>query len=73
MHEAGIWDSLKVIQTYLKDSVSIASLVTSVECIAVRKKEYTRNIILFNSNTIEKVEEPKRCLLKIKLSAYPKC
>jgi len=42
MWEAGIWDSLKVVQTYLKDAISIAGLIMSTECIAVRRKEYTR-------------------------------
>ncbi len=47
MWAAGIWDSLKVVQTYLKDAISIAGLVMSTECIAVRKKSYTRMLRVY--------------------------
>ncbi len=42
MWDAGVWDSLKVVQTYIKDAISIAGLVMSTECIAVRRKGYKR-------------------------------
>ena len=41
MMEAGIYDSLNVIKVILEDSVSLASMVITTECILVKQKSYT--------------------------------
>jgi len=41
MMDAGIYDSLNVIKVILQDSVSLASMVITTECILVKEKSYT--------------------------------
>lgn len=40
MIDAGIYDSYNVIKTVLEDSVSLASMVLTTECILVKEKSY---------------------------------
>jgi chaperonin GroEL (HSP60 family) len=40
MVNAGIVDSLKVVQTYLSDSVSLSGMILSTECLVVKEKSY---------------------------------
>ena len=70
MWDAGIWDSLKVVQTYIKDAISIAGLVMSIECIAVRKKDYKRKYCFevirnkkYYSNNVERKDEREGAIL----------
>jgi chaperonin GroEL (HSP60 family) len=41
MMEAGIYDSYNVVKVILEDSVSLASMVVTTECILVKEKSYT--------------------------------
>jgi len=36
----GVVDSFKVVQTYLKDSVSLSGLILATECMIVKEKNY---------------------------------
>ena len=38
MVEEGIVDSLQVVQTYLQDSVSLAGMLLTTECLVVKEK-----------------------------------
>ena len=40
MVEEGIVDSLQVVQTYLQDSVSLAGMLLTTECLVVKEKNY---------------------------------
>lgn len=40
MIDAGIYDSYNVVKTVLEDSVSLASMVLTTECILVKEKSY---------------------------------
>jgi len=41
MVDRGIYDSYEVIRTLLQDSISLASMVITTECILVKEKSYT--------------------------------
>ena len=41
MVENGIVDSLQVVQTYLQDSVSLAGMLLTTECLVVKDRSYT--------------------------------
>ncbi len=40
MVEEGVVDSLQVVQTYLQDSVSLAGMLLTTECLVVKEKNY---------------------------------
>ena len=40
MVETGVVDSLQVVQTYLQDSVSLAGMLLTTECLVVKEKNY---------------------------------
>lgn len=41
MMDRGIYDSYNVVKVILEDSVSLAGMVVSTECILVKEKTYT--------------------------------
>ena len=41
MMDRGIYDSFNVIKVILEDSVSLAGMIVSTECILVKEKNYT--------------------------------
>jgi len=41
MIEMGIVDSLQVVQTYLQDSISLAGMLLTTECLVVKDRQYT--------------------------------
>ena len=45
MVDCGIVDSYSWIKTVLMDSVSLAGLLLTTECLVVKEKSYTRNQI----------------------------
>jgi chaperonin GroEL len=45
MVESGVVDSFAVIKTILQDSVSLAGMLITTECLVVKDKSYERNNI----------------------------
>lgn len=46
MAEAGVVDSFAVVKTILQDSVSLAGMLITTECLVVKDKTYERKNIL---------------------------
>ena len=42
MVDAGVVDSLNVIKTVLTDSVSLAGMLLTTECLVIKEKQYER-------------------------------
>lgn len=40
MIEAGVVDSLQVVQTYLQDSVTLSGMLLTTECLVIKEKNY---------------------------------
>lgn len=40
MIEAGVVDSLQVVQTYLQDAVTLSGMLLTTECLVIKEKNY---------------------------------
>lgn len=68
MAEAGVVDSFAVVKTILQDSVSLAGMLITTECLVVKDKTYERkNILMIDSFsfTVAALPRQERVLLII--------